>query len=282
MKYNFINKDGLIILGQVLFKYEGTQKDVVIPEGITRIQHGAFARTDITSVSFPKTLETVGSQVFGGCKNLKEVIFPENVKRIGGDVFQGCRLEKVVFPRELDELFDNRQVMKEVVLPERVRDFSSTFSGLELDRISITPVLDRRGRDAFPFVWDNIKTPGGTTKLPKYFLAAANVREVVISGNIEHVPLKTCANNFYLEAVILEEGVKTIASTAFDFTYFPTFQESDSKYFEITFPTSVESIGKSFLRFTMQSDRKVLFKVYADSYAHRFAKENGFSFESIW
>ena len=29
MKYNFINKDGLIILGQVLFKYEGTQKDVV-------------------------------------------------------------------------------------------------------------------------------------------------------------------------------------------------------------------------------------------------------------
>ena len=45
MKYNFINKDGLIILGQVLFKYEGTQKDVVIPEGITRIHHGAFAST---------------------------------------------------------------------------------------------------------------------------------------------------------------------------------------------------------------------------------------------
>ena len=282
MKYNFINKDGLIILGQVLFKYEGTKKDVVIPEGITRIHHTAFMGTDITSVSFPNTLETVGSQVFRECKNLKEVIFPESVKRIGSDVFYGCMLEKVVFPRELDELFDNRQVMKEVVLPERVQDFSSTFSSPELDRISITPVLDRRKYNTFPFVWESVRTPSGTTKLPKYFLAATNVRKVVIGGNFEHIPLKTCANNFYLEEVILEEGVKTIASTAFDFTYFPTFQESDSKYFEITFPTSVESIGKSFLRFTMQSDRKVLFKVYADSYAHRFAKENGFSFELIW
>ena len=281
MKYNFINQDGLIYLGQVLFKYEGTKKDVVIPEGITRIHHGAFARTDITSVSFPKTLETVGSDVFWGCRNLKEVIFPENVKRIGSNVFRGCRLEKVVFPRELDELFDNRQVMKEVVLPERVRDFSSTFSGLELDKISITPVLDRRGRDTFPFVWDSIKTPGGTTKLPKYFLAAANVRKVVISGNIEHVPLKTCANNFYLEEVILEEGVKSIASTAFDFSYFPVFHDGDSKSIEITLPTSIEKIDSNFLRITKNSERMILLKVPAESYAHHFALANGFAFQLI-
>ena len=31
MKYNFINKDGLIILGQVLFKYEGTKKTSLSP-----------------------------------------------------------------------------------------------------------------------------------------------------------------------------------------------------------------------------------------------------------
>jgi hypothetical protein len=281
MKYNFINQDGLIYLGQVLFKYEGTKKAVVIPEGITRIHHAAFMGTDITSVSFPNTLESVGCQVFRECKNLKEVIFPESVKRIGSDVFYGCMLEKVVFPRELDELFDNRQVMKEVVLPERVHDFSSTFSGSELDRISITPVLDRRKYNTFPFVWESVRTPNGTTKLPKYFLAATNVRKVVIGGNFEHIPLKTCANNFYLEEVVLEEGVKSLASTAFDFSYFPVFQDGESKKVEITLPTSVEKIDTNFMRITKNSERKILLKVPVNSYSHQFALDNDFEFQLI-
>ncbi len=281
MNYNFINQEGLIYLGQVLFKYEGTKKDVVIPEGITRIHHKAFLGTQITSVTFPKTLETVGSDVFRDCSNLREVIFPENVKRIGSDVFAGCRLNKVVFPRELDELGDNRQVMSEVILPERVLDFDCTFCGYNLYTMPYNTVLEHRQKDDDCFVWDMVKTPGGTSKIPKYFLAAANVRKVIISGNIEKVPLKTCANNFYLEEVVLEEGVKSVASTSFDFTYLPDFLDGDSKYFEITFPTSVEEIGKNFLRVTKNSERKVLFKVPANSYAHKFAQENGFSFKFI-
>ena len=212
---------------------------------------------------------------------MKEVIFPESIKRIGSDVFYGCMLEKVIFPRELDELFDNRQVMKEVVLPERVQDFSSTFSGPELDRISITPVLDRRKYNTFPFVWESVRTPSGTTKLPKYFLAATNVRKVVIGGNFEHIPLKTCANNFYLEEVVLEEGVKSLASTAFDFSYFPVFQDGESKKVEITLPTSVEKIDTNFMRITKNSERKILLKVPVKSYSHQFALDNDFEFQLI-
>ena len=37
-----INQDGLIYLGEVLFKYNGVEKDVAIPEGIKRIHHDAF------------------------------------------------------------------------------------------------------------------------------------------------------------------------------------------------------------------------------------------------
>ena len=44
MEHNFINENGLIYLGQVLFKYKGTKTDVTIPEGITRIHHEAFFR----------------------------------------------------------------------------------------------------------------------------------------------------------------------------------------------------------------------------------------------
>ena len=281
MEYNFINKDGLIYLGQVLFKYEGTKKDVIIPEGITRIHHGAFAGTEITSVTFPKSLQIVGSDVFVNCKNLKELVFPENVKQIGGHVFSGCKLERVVFPRELDELGDNHQTMGEVVLPEKVVNFDCTFSGYDLCRITITPTLERRTKDKPNFVWDIVKTPRGTSKIPKYFLATANVRKVVFSGNIKDIPLKTCGNNYYLEEVVLEEGVRNVSSTAFDFSYSPTFLDDDSKHLVITFPNSVEEIGKNFLRITKTSERSVLFRVHADSYAHKFALENDFPFELL-
>lgn len=281
MEYNFINKDGLIYLGQVLFKYEGTKKDVIIPEGITRIHHGAFAGTEITSVTFPKSLQIVGSDVFVSCKNLKELVFPENVKQIGGHVFSGCKLKRVVFPRELDELGDNHQTMGEVVLPEKVVNFDCTFSGYDLCKITITPTLERRTKNKPNFVWDIVKTPTGTSKIPKYFLATANVRKVVVSGNIEKIPLKTCANNYYLEEIVLGEGVKKVASTAFDFSYLPTFLDTDSKRLIITFPNTIEEIGEGFLRITKNSERAVLFKVHADSYAHKFAIKNGFRFQLV-
>ena len=281
MKYNFINDDGLIYLGQVLLKYEGKKKDVVIPEGITRIHHEAFIGTEITSVTFPNSLQIVGSNVFSNCKNLKEVVFPESVKRIGRDVFSGCNLDRVVFPCELDELGDNRQTMGEVVLPEKVSDFNCTFSGYDLCTITITPAIEHRKQNDSCFIWDIVKTPSRTTKIPKYFLATANVRKVIVSGNIEKIPLKTCASNYYLEEVILEEGVKQVASTAFDFSYLPTFLDGDSKHITIAFPSSVEEIGKNFLRITKNSERSVLFKVHADSYAHKFALKNNFHFELV-
>lgn len=281
MKYNFINDDGLIYLGQVLFKYEGTKKNVVIPEGIVRIHHEAFLGTEIESVTFPKSLQIIGSDVFGNCRNLKELVFPESVKRIGSHVFSGCKLERVVFPCELDELGDNHQTMKEVVLPEKVLDFSCTFCGYDLCKITITPILERRRKSEPDFVWDIVKTPRGTSKIPKYFLATANVRKVVFSGNIKDIPLKTCGNNYYLEEVVLEEGVRNVASTAFDFSYSPTFLDDDSKHLVITFPNSVEEIGKNFLRITKNSERSVLFRVHADSYAHKFALENDFPFELL-
>lgn len=237
-----------------------------------------FLGTDITSVTFPKSLQIVGSDVFANCRNLRDVIFPENIKRIGSNVFRGCKLEKVVFPCELDELGDNRQTMREVVLPEKVLDFDCTFSGNDLCTITITPTLEHRQQETSCFVWDVVRTPSGTTKIPKYFLATANVRKVVVSGNVENIPLKTCANNYYLEEVVLEEGVKKIASSAFDFSYLPTFMDGDSKQLVITFPVSVEEIGKNFLKITKNSERSVLFKVHANSYAHKFAQENNFPF----
>ena len=77
-----------------------TDTDIVIPEGITHIDSGAFLSEDITSVTLPKSLISIGDNAFGECKNLTKVVIPEGVTSIGQYAFHSCfNLESVIIPK---------------------------------------------------------------------------------------------------------------------------------------------------------------------------------------
>lgn len=68
----------LVIEDGVLLKFNGTSEetDVVIPEGVTRINREAFAKNIfIEKVTLPSTLVAVEQNVFYGCDNLKILEF---------------------------------------------------------------------------------------------------------------------------------------------------------------------------------------------------------------
>ena len=77
--------------------YEG---DIVIPEKITYnkqvysvkgISGYAFCNDQkVTSVTIPKTIESIGTQAFLGCYGIKELTIPENVTTIESDAFGAC------------------------------------------------------------------------------------------------------------------------------------------------------------------------------------------------
>ena len=55
-------------------------KEVVLPDGITKIGDKAFAGAkNLERINIPKHLETIGSYVFAGCINLKDVYFSDTV-----------------------------------------------------------------------------------------------------------------------------------------------------------------------------------------------------------
>ena len=65
---------------------------------VTGIAQKAFCTYDdeMTSVSFPATLEKIGNSAFAGCKKLTELEFPASLKEIGETAFTGnTNLEKV-------------------------------------------------------------------------------------------------------------------------------------------------------------------------------------------
>ena len=57
----------------LLLGYLGSEKDIVIPEGVTRIAEYTFDENDIVSVTLPESLTAIGNSAFSGCHNLKEV-----------------------------------------------------------------------------------------------------------------------------------------------------------------------------------------------------------------
>ena len=88
------NKDFKIICG-VLIKYTGTDKNVVIPDGVLVINKFAFPK-DITSVVIPNSVSVIKKYAFCGRTGLTSVKIGNGVKKIGDYAFSDCKNLKEV------------------------------------------------------------------------------------------------------------------------------------------------------------------------------------------
>ena len=109
LSYHYLDRSGLthidngegFILGGANFTevwdYYGPGGEVTIPDGVTRINEGAFAgRPDITVVHFQEGLERIQDGAFRGCTGLTEISFPSSLEYVGSYAFAGCTgLERV-------------------------------------------------------------------------------------------------------------------------------------------------------------------------------------------
>jgi len=112
--YSINVKTGLTeVVANPSHQYKG---DIVIPESITyegkeytvtAIGQGAFSQRDITSITFPNSITSIGNSAFVYCKRLNSIVLPEKLTVIGDMCFASCEsLRRVVIPEGLT-LIDN-------------------------------------------------------------------------------------------------------------------------------------------------------------------------------
>ncbi len=80
-----------VVVSGTLIRYQGSEKEVVVPEGILTIGENAFANNkEITCIQLPAGLKVIRKSAFFDCSNLKEVIVPDTLEIIGDCAFERC------------------------------------------------------------------------------------------------------------------------------------------------------------------------------------------------
>ena len=93
------NNDFGISSDGTLTAYFGTDRKVVVPEGVKRIGRVFAGNTSITSIVLPEGLEKIDNKAFDGCLVLEEIVVPDSVTTISEGAFAGANnLEKLTVP----------------------------------------------------------------------------------------------------------------------------------------------------------------------------------------
>ena len=126
---------------------------------------------NVTSVTIPKGVTTIGAYAFSDCDNLKSIAIPEGVTEIESDAFNDCdRLASVTLPKTLVTIgsyaFYSCDALGGIVIPDKVttiggrafRDCSA------LKSVTIGSSVTSIGTDAF-YGCNNMKTVINKSKL---------------------------------------------------------------------------------------------------------------------
>lgn len=268
---NLIEKDKPIfeIEGTTLVKYNGDEKIVNIPDGITTIGNNAFKGSDVEEVVIPEGVTGIWSDAFRECFSLTEIIIPDGVIKIGNGAFAGCMsLKNITIPNTVIEIgefaFRNCQSLKEIIIPHGVfciKDF--TFENcISLTSVIIPDSVTCIKKYAFEccqsltniFIPDSVKVIEGgvfnkcfsleNVNIPvgidcisnSCFANCISLKEIVIPNNIDTILTNAFLNCISLTEVIISNGVSYIGDFAF---------ANCSSLTSITIPDSVTFIWTS-------------------------------------
>ena len=83
--------NGPLCLGRILYSYKGNVKDIVVPEGISIIEAGAFlGNTSIEKLTLGYDVEEIGDYAFQNCTGLTTIVVNDAMGIVGDGSFKGC------------------------------------------------------------------------------------------------------------------------------------------------------------------------------------------------
>ncbi len=193
------DQDGFVIRLGILFDYFGPGGDVVIPEDVKTIGPVAFLnRADLTSVTIPESVTSIGNGAFKGCKGL--------ANQNGFVIKQGI-------------LFDYSGSGGNVEVPDGVTLISNgAFGVTRVENVTISEGVTGIGLDAFKKCVElkSVTIPDSVTSIGKRaFLGCAVMNSISIPAGITSIGSEAFKDCCSLMRVTISKNLKTIGKDAF-------------------------------------------------------------------
>jgi hypothetical protein len=103
---NVVIPAGVTCIEEDLFSWCEKLTSITIPEGVTEIKSGAFARTALTIVTIPASLVKLNAYAFENCSTLKSVIFAQGsrLEEIAGQFYSCLDLKSITIPESIKKI----------------------------------------------------------------------------------------------------------------------------------------------------------------------------------
>lgn len=228
--------ENFIIHNDILKKYTGTETDIILPDGIRKIECYAFSHCHmLTSITFRGELKEIGAFAFIGCEHLKEIMIPHSVTKLGEGIFSECTdlehiavsSENPIFHSENDCLMEtNTGILvcgcRNSKIPEETREIAPyAFAGCKgFLRAELPNGLNRIGDMAF--------------------LRCSRLETVFIPDSVTHIGKSAFERCLRLREIRLPTEIKEIRESTFALC---------AGLLEIEIPMSVEKIEKAAFAF---------------------------------
>ena len=259
-----------------------------VPEGVETIAAGAFARSSLTSIAIPKSVEVIDDFAFIDCSSLTSIdVDPNNLKyrSIDGVLFTKDGKTLVKFPEAKkdesyvvpegtvtikDAAFLNCSGLTSIVIPKGMLSIGvGAFQNCAaLNSIVIPGSVKSIESNAFVGCssLNSVVIPKSVTSIGVgAFKLCSSLSEIVIPGSVTSIESSAFAECSSLSSVVVCEGVTSIEDSAFS---------SCPSLKNVILPSSVTSIGDSAFdkRCTFECDFP------KGSYAEEFVKTHAKKF----
>lgn len=127
----------------------------ILGENTLSIGQEAFSNCNITEITIPDSVQTIGNGAFRACKSLEKATLPENCSVIPYEMFSDCKkLSDIILPDSIETIgnnsFKNCKSLQQITLPENILSIGdSAFQNCALTSITLPENLKSIGSLAF-------------------------------------------------------------------------------------------------------------------------------------
>jgi len=177
-------------------------KDVVIPEGVTRIGTWVFGNNEtIESVVIPDSVTEIGERAFYDCDKLLTVDFGEGLECIGELAFESCeKLGNFILPDSLltigDWAFSSNTAITKITIP---------------DKVKVIPV----GAFSYCKALETVNIGAGVETIGQQAFDGSGITEIVIPDKVVTIDLRAFQECKALETAVIGDRVTTVADKVF-------------------------------------------------------------------